>query len=87
METEAKIYKITIDKKKFDLHNQFITGAQLKALVNAPSNYGVWLKMKGPEQDKEIADNETVDLAQPGREDFFTGPKQTTEGYYVPARS
>jgi len=73
-------FKILVDQKPFDVVEQFITGAQIKALVGVPGNYGVWLKMNGPNPDKEIANNEQVDLGQPGREHFFTGAKGTTEG-------
>lgn len=73
-------FKIMIDQKSFEIEGQFITGAQLKSLVGAPPSYGVWLKVNGPGQDKEIANNEQVDLAQPGREHFFTGSVNTTEG-------
>lgn len=80
MAKQEKKYKILIDQKPFDVDEQFITGAQIKSLVGAPSNYGVWLKVNGPDDDKEIKDNEQVDLAQPGREHFFTGSTTTTEG-------
>lgn len=73
-------YKILVDQKPFDIDEQFITGAKIKSLVGAPENYGVWLKGNGPTPDKEIANIEQVDLAQPGREHFFTGSKTTTEG-------
>jgi hypothetical protein len=73
-------FKILIDQKPFEVENQFITGTQIKALVSAPANYGVWLKGNGPTPDKQITDNEQVDLAQPGREHFFTGSVTTTEG-------
>ena len=80
MSKPEKKIKIMIDQKPFEVDEQFITGAQIKARVGAPINYGVWLKVSGPNQDKEIANNEQVDLAQPGREHFFTGAKTTTEG-------
>lgn len=73
-------FKIMIDQKPFEVEEQFISGAQIKLKVGTPANYGVWLKVNGPNPDKEIADNEQVDLAQPGREQFFTGAKTTTEG-------
>lgn len=73
-------YKILIDNKPFDHPNQFITGKEIKNFVSAPANYGVWLKVKGSGKDKEIGDDERVDLSEPGREHFFTGPKTTTEG-------
>lgn len=81
MSKPEKIYKIQIDKKPFEVSSQFITGSQIKTLVGAPSDYGVWLKVTGPSPDKEISDSEQVDLEQPGREHFFTGKKSTTEGY------
>ena len=74
------VYKIIIDNKPFEHPSQFITGKEIKNYVNAPANFGAWLKGKGREPDKEIGDNEQVDLSQPGREHFFTGPKTTTEG-------
>jgi len=75
-----KKFKILIDQKPFDVSEQFITGTKIKQLVNAPSNYGVWLKVHGPGDDIEIGDNEQVDLSEKGREHFFTGSKTTTEG-------
>ena len=80
MSKPGQKFKILIDQKPFEVEEQFITGAQIKVLVGAPANYGVWLKISGPGKDKEIADNEQVDLAQSGREHFFTGAKNTTEG-------
>lgn len=80
MAKQEKKHKILIDQKPFDVADQFITGLQIKQLVNAPANYGVWLKVNGPGDDLEILDNEQVDLSQPGREHFFTGSKTTTEG-------
>lgn len=78
--TKENIFKIMVDQKPFDVVNQFITGLEIKKLVGTPANYGVWLKVNGPNPDKEIADDEQVDLSQPGREHFFTGAKSTTEG-------
>jgi len=75
-----KEYKITIDKKPFDRHDQFITGNQIKELVYVDMTWGVWLKVHGPGKDKPIGNDEKVDLSQPGTEHFFTGPISTTEG-------
>jgi len=80
MTKKEEKFKILVDQKPFEIEEKFITGLQIKALVSAPANYGVWLKVNGPNPDKEIADNEQVDLSQPGREHFFTGAKTTTEG-------
>ena len=75
-----QMYKIMIDQKPYEVADQFITGAQIKALAHVPANYGVWLKVTGPRDDEEILDNDEVDLSEPGREHFFTGSKSTTEG-------
>lgn len=84
----ARVFKITVDNRPFDWPQPFITGAEVKRLVNAKPEYGVWLVVPGPADDDEIADNERVDLTQPGRERFITGPKQTTEGdgTFLPSR-
>jgi hypothetical protein len=75
-----KKFKILVDQNPFEVEEQFITGLEIKALVNAPSNYGVWLKVNGPDPDRQIEDDEKVDLSKPGREHFFTGSTTTTEG-------
>lgn len=80
MAKQDKKYKILIDQKPFDVNDQFITGAQIKARAGVAANYGVWLKVNGPGDDEEILDNDEVDLGEPGREHFFTGSKTTTEG-------
>lgn len=58
MTKKEEKFKILVDQKPFEVEEQFITGTQIKALVGAPANYGVWLKVNGPNPDKEIADNE-----------------------------
>ena len=73
-------FKIMIDNKPYDYENKLITGREIKEKGNVNSSYGVWLKVNGPDQDQEISDDESIDLSQPGRELFFTGPKTTTEG-------
>lgn len=73
-------FKFKVDNKPFEQTEPGITGAQIKALVNAPANYGVWLVVPGPSEDDPVEDGESVDLARPGVEKFITGPKQTTEG-------
>jgi len=73
-------YEITIDQKHYKVKDRFITGSQIKSLAGVPSTYGVWLKVKGPHNDKEIMDDEKVDLKEHGAEHFFTGSKTTTAG-------
>lgn len=81
-------YEIIIDNKPFKWPEPTITGAQVKNLVHADPTYGVWLVIKGPTEDEEIADDQPVDLTKPGTEKFITGPKKSTEGAptFLPAR-
>lgn len=73
-------FKIMIDQKPFEVENQLISGIEIKTLANVPLNYGVWLKVNGPDPDIEILDEMKIDLGESGREHFFTGSKTTTEG-------
>jgi hypothetical protein len=83
-----KGFKIIIDNKPFEWPEPTITGEQIKGLVKAKPEYGVWLVVPGPGDDEEIGDHQNADLTAPGRERFITGPKQTTEGEgkFLPSR-
>src|SRR5712692_1164981 len=73
-------YHITVDNKPFEWHQPFITGAEIKALVHAKPDYGVWLVVKGPEEDEPIGDDQRVELHKHPHARFITGPKKSTEG-------
>jgi hypothetical protein len=77
---KPRVFKIIIDNKPFEWRPPAITGNQVKELVKAKLEYGVWLVVPGPKDDEEIGNDQTVDLTEPGRERFITGPKKTTEG-------
>jgi Prokaryotic E2 family E/Multiubiquitin len=82
-------YHITIDNKPFEWHQPFITGAEIKALVHAKPDYGVWLVVKGPEEDEPIGDDQRVELHKHPHARFITGPKKSTEGapeHFLPER-
>jgi Prokaryotic E2 family E/Multiubiquitin len=85
---KPKEYEIIVDNKPFKWPEPKITGVQIKGLVHANAEYGVWLVVRGPTEDEEIADNQAVDLTKPGTEKFITGPKKSTEGApsFLPAR-
>jgi len=71
-------YKVIIDMRAFEHPGPSITGMEVKEYVQVPPEYGVWLKVPGLESKKEIGDNDKVDVSQPGREHFVTGPKGIT---------
>lgn len=71
---------IFIDRKKYDCDEDCITGLQIKQLAGVDiATYNVWQDVPGPE-DIPIADDQKVDLTEPGAERFFTGKKTSTEG-------
>lgn len=78
-----KVYKLIVDQRPYDWPEQHITGAQIKKLADVNPNYGVWLKVNGPGEDKRIGDQEKVDLGHPGVEHFFTGDTHQTQGSRV----
>jgi hypothetical protein len=73
-------YEITVDNKPFEWKEPFISGAEVKHLVNAKADYGVWLVVKGPEDDEPIGDHQRVELHKHPHARFITGPKKSTEG-------
>lgn len=87
-EDHQQKFKITIDNKPFEWPQPSITGNDIKRLVNAKPEYGVWLVVRGPGDDEEIGDHEKVDLTKPHHDKFITGPKKTTEGEdtFLPSR-
>lgn len=75
-----RAFEIIVDNKPFKWPHPTITGMDIKKLVHAKLEYGVWLVVRGPEEDEEIGDNQKVDLTKKGTEKFITGPKKSTEG-------
>jgi hypothetical protein len=73
-------FKILIDQTPFEVENQFITGAEIRALGNIPNDYKIYLKVNGPGDDKEIANADKVDLSEPGREHFYSAKPNTNNG-------
>jgi hypothetical protein len=73
-------YPIKIDGKPFQVSTPCISGLELKKLAGVdPQTYGIWLEVpKG--EDRPIANDQTVNLAEKGVERFFTSNKPTTEG-------
>lgn len=66
------LLKFKIDGKVVNWNEQYITGIQLRSLASIPSDFEVYLKVKGKFEDDLITNNETVDLARPGIEKFYS---------------
>jgi hypothetical protein len=74
----VKTYQLFVDGKKYDWNQQYITGAQLRALAQIEPNVGIFLEEHGHDQpDKQINDTSSINLAEPGVEKFYTVPPAT----------
>ena len=61
---------IVVDKK-FNWTEQYISGLQVKSLVNAGEEVELFLAIQKPWEDELIRDEDRVDLARPGIERFY----------------
>jgi hypothetical protein len=73
-------FEIQINRKPFKWPAAAITGAEIKALAESPTDYVVNQIVDGPGEDPEIADAQSVDLSQHGIEKFVTRKPKTTPG-------
>jgi hypothetical protein len=67
--------ELIIEGKKFEWFEQFITGKQLKELRVLPLDCELFLDIVEPWKDDAILNDETVDLARPGIEQFYIKQK------------
>jgi len=66
---------IIIEGKKFEWPNQYITGLELKQLRGLSIETQLYLDIEEPWKDDYIQDDEVVDLARPGIEQFYIKKK------------
>ncbi len=66
---------IHVDNKEFKVEQTTMSGAQIKALVQKDSTYQLFEELKGSEQDRLIADTESVSIRNGLH--FYTVPPAT----------
>ena len=66
----ADILKLIIEDKPYDWKEQYILGSQVRKLGNAPAGSETFLVIQKPWEDELIGDDDKVDLARPGIEQF-----------------
>lgn len=69
------ILHLTINDKKYEWHQQYITGGEVRKLGNIHPEDGIFLAIKKPWEDESIQDDARVDLARPGIEHFYSKDK------------
>jgi len=67
-----KKLQFSINGQSYVWYKQFITGAEIRKLGNIPLTHVLYLDIKGDWEDDQILDDEVVDLARPGKENFFS---------------
>lgn len=74
----AKTYQLFVDGQRYEWPQQYITGAQLRALAHIEPNVGIFLEEHGHDKpDRPITDTSSINLAEPGVEKFYTIPPAT----------
>lgn len=74
-QSKRPLLELIIEGKKFEWFEQFITGKQLKELRGLSLDCELFLDIVEPWKDDAILNDETVDLARPGIEQFYIKQK------------
>ncbi len=73
MSQEGNKYKFFVNGVKFVVDKPSITGAEIKTLASIDPGFGLFLEVHKPDaEDKKIGDSDSVNLADPGVEKFYT---------------
>lgn len=75
-----KKLKFIIDGSEHETDRQYLTGAEIRRIGSIPSDYQLFLSIKGPYEDELIQDGDRVNLARPGVESFYGCKPNTTNG-------
>jgi len=67
--------QLTINGNRYEWHQQYITGAEIRTLGSIPIEDEVFLAIKRPWEDEQILDDSNVNLARPEIEHFYSKDK------------
>lgn len=74
----AKRYVIHIDRKKYEVEDSRLTGAEIRRLAGLGEDVDLYLEEHGDEDDRPIADGDPVDLKNGMH--FYSTPKYIDPG-------
>lgn len=63
---------LTINGKKYEWAQEYITGAEIRKLANIPVEDEIFLAIKKPWEDEPIPEDKQVNLARPEIEHFYS---------------
>lgn len=69
------VLHLIINDKRYEWHQEYITGAEIRKLGNIPVEDEIFLSIKKPWEDEPIHDDTKVNLARPEIEHFFSKEK------------
>lgn len=77
MDTQNKeqgnaVLHLAINGKKYEWHQEFISGAEVRQLGNIPAEDEIFLAIKKPWEDEPIPNDKQVNLARPEIEHFYS---------------
>jgi Multiubiquitin len=70
-------FVFVVDGQEYKSPEAVVTGAQIKAIAHKDPSLGLFLEGKGGRPDRQIADHETVNLAELHDPHFYTAPGAT----------
>jgi len=74
-ENFTPVLQLTINGRKFDWHEEYITGKQVKELGHTGDEHPLFLVIEAPWENELILDTTKVNLARPGIEAFISKAK------------
>jgi hypothetical protein len=76
--TRLKQYKFKVNDMEFAVDEPTITGAQIRQIAQIPPSYQLFLEIHGDsKEDRQIGNDDVVNLAAPGIEKLYTVPPAT----------
>lgn len=66
---------LSINDKRYEWHQEYITGADIRRMGNIPTEDEIFLAIKKPWKDEPITDEKEVNLARPEVEHFYSKDK------------
>lgn len=67
---------LSINDKRYEWHQEYITGAEIRKLGNIPAEDEIFLAIKKPWEDESIPNDKQVNLARPEIEHFYSYSKE-----------
>ena len=75
-ENGKPVLHLIINDKRYDWHQEYINGAEIRILGDIPPDEEIFLAIKKPWEDESIPNDKQVNLARPEIENFYSMAKE-----------